>query len=134
MKKLILSLVLYLAVTVSASAQADRITQADSIKSGRKTVTFTINSRHNYNTVQFDSLSSTDSIKISHLNEEGKLYPVALRNLNTWYDWEGNIIFGLSGRYEFLVLHPNLYKLVVEYLNVSPSKTIDLGRRGNNLK
>lgn len=134
MKKLIFCLILYFAITLSASAQADRITQSDSLKSGRKTATFIINSRHNYNTVQFDSLASTDSIKVWHINEEGKKYPVALRNLNTWYDWDGNMITGLYGRYEFLVLHPNLYKLQVEYLNVSPSKTIDLGRRGNNLK
>ena len=134
MKKLILSLILYLAVTPSASAQADRITQADSLKSGRTTVSFIINSRHNYNTVAFDSLSSTDTIKVWHKTEKGKIFSVALRDLNTWTDLESNLITGVSGRREFLILHPNLYSVLVEYAKVSPSKTIALERRGNNLK
>lgn len=61
MKILILVILLFASGTIYA--QADRIVQDDSLKSGRKTNLFTINSRHNYNTVQFDSLASTDSIK-----------------------------------------------------------------------
>lgn len=133
MKKLIVTLILML-YSGLASAQADRITVKDSLKASRLTNTFIVNSRHNYNTAQFDSLSASDSIKIWHVTEDGRKYPVSLRNLNTWLDLESNFITGYSGATEFLILHPNLYSFRIEYLNVSPTKTIKISRRGNNLK
>lgn len=123
-----------LAASLTAQAQADRVTQIDSVKSSAKTKTFVINSRHNYNTVQFDSLATTDSIKIWHITETGKKYAVALRDLNTWSDLSSNLIYNVSGRREYLILHPNLYSIQIEYAIASPTKTIKLYRRGNNLK
>ena len=116
-------------------AQADRVFQEDSIKTGRKSNSFTVNARHNYNTVSLSNLASTDSIKVYHLNESGDTLEVALRDLNTWSDLGGNLITAVSGNREYLVLHPNIYKLIIVYTNVATlSKTIDVRRRGNNLK
>ena len=135
MKKLIFALFILIGISGICNAQADRVFQEDSIKTGRKANSFTINARHNYNTVSFSNLGSTDSIKVYHLNESGDTLDVSLRDLNTWSDLSGNLITGVSGNREYLVLHPNLYKVLIIYTNVATlSKTINVRRRGNNLK
>ena len=134
MKTIILSL-LILIMSSAVFAQADRIATTDSLKSGRTSINFTVNSRHNYNTLTFKNLASLDSIKVYHLNESGDTTAVSLRNLNSYTDLESNLITGLSGNYEFLILHPNLYKVIIKWVRTaSLSKTIDIRRRGNNLK
>lgn len=135
MKKIILSLLIYIMVVTAAHAQADRVVQTDSIKSGKDSVVFLVNSRHNYNTVFIKDLVTTDTIKVYNINENGFRTPVALRDLNTYTDLESNTIKGLSGNHEFLILHPNIYKLDVKWSRTaSLSKRIDMVRRGNNLK
>lgn len=134
MKTIILMLVLYISVASVCSAQADRIYSTDSVKSGRASIDFTVNSRHNYNTIVLKTLISSDSVRVYGINEYGDTTAVALRNLNTYTDLPDNLIFGLTGNYEFLVMHPNLYKVVVKYVKATIAKTIYVRRRGNNLK
>lgn len=126
--------ILFLLISTGLMAQAERVYQTDSVKSGRAAVSFLVNSRHNYNTVMLKSLISSDSVKIYAVNETNDTTAVALRNLQTWSDLSSNLITGLTGNYEFLVLNPNIYRLVVKYVKATISKTILLRRRGNNLK
>lgn len=126
--------ILFLLISTGLMAQAERVYQTDSVKSGRATVSFLVNSRHNYNTVMLKSLISSDSVKIYAVNETNDTTAVALRNLQTWSDLPSNLITGLTGNYEFLVLNPNIYRLVVKYVKATISKTIPIRRRGNNLK
>ncbi len=133
MKHLILLLAVFF-ITGFAEGQADKVTQVDSIKSGRTSNVFTINSRHNYNTIFLKNLSSTDSLRVWHITENGDTAAVSLRDLNTWTDLTDNKISNVSGAHEFLILHPNLYKVWIQYKNSSISKTIPVRRRGNNLK
>lgn len=126
--------ILFLLISTGLMAQAERVYQTDSVKSGRATVSFLVNSRHNYNTVMLKSLISSDSVKIYAVNETNDTTAVALRNLQTWSDLSSNLITGLTGNYEFLVLNPNIYRLVVKYVKATISKTIPIRRRGNNLK
>lgn len=133
MRKLFLILLLVM-ISVSVHAQVEKVTQVDSIKSGRTSNTFTINSRHNYNTIMLKNLASTDSLRVWHITENNDTAAVALRDLNTWTDLTDNKISNVSGAHEFLILHPNLYKVWVQYKNSSISKTIPVRRRGNNLK
>ena len=126
--------ILFLLITTGLMAQAERVYQTDSVKSGRATVSFLVNSRHNYNTVMLKSLISSDSVKIYAVNETNDTTAVALRNLQGWFDLPSNLITGLTGNYEFLVLNPNIYRLVVKYVKATISKTIPIRRRGNNLK
>lgn len=128
------AIIFFLIFTSGVYAQADRIYQTDSVKSGRASVNFIVNSRHNYNTIMLKALISSDSVKIYSVNETGDTTAVALRNLNTWSDLPSNLITGLTGNYEFLILHPNIYKVVVKYVKSAISKTIYIRRRGNNLK
>lgn len=132
MKKMFV--ILFLLISTGLMAQAERVYQTDSVKSGRATVSFLVNSRHNYNTVMLKSLISSDSVKIYAVNETNDTTAVALRNLQTWSDLSSNLITGLTGNYEFLVLNPNIYRLVVKYVKATISKTIPIRRRGNNLK
>lgn len=126
--------ILFLLISTGLMAQAERVYQTDSVKSGRAAVSFLVNSRHNYNTVMLKSLISSDSVKIYAVNETNDTTAVALRNLQTWSDLSSNLITGLTGNYEFLVLNPNIYRLVVKYVKATISKTISIRRRGNNLK
>ncbi|MBL8008110.1 MAG: hypothetical protein JNJ56_11305 [Ignavibacteria bacterium] len=126
--------ILFLLISTGLMAQAERVYQTDSVKSGRAAVSFLVNSRHNYNTVMLKSLISSDSVKIYAVNETNDTTAVALRNLQTWSDLSSNLITGLTGNYEFLVLNPNIYRLVVKYVKATISKTIPIRRRGNNLK
>lgn len=130
----IIFLMLFLIISGIASAQADRVTQVDSIKSGRTSNLFTINSRHNYNTFILKNLAATDSFRVYHITENADTIAVALRCLNNYTDLSSNKIFGYTGSQEFLVLHPNLYRLYIVYKNSSISKTFPVRRRGNNLK
>ncbi|MBV6480199.1 MAG: hypothetical protein HGGPFJEG_03051 [Ignavibacteria bacterium] len=132
--KTIIALLLFILCSGICEAQADKVAVSDSLKSSRKTNTFRVNSRHNYNTIAFDSLASTDSVKVWHKNERGKKFPVALRDLTDYSDLSSNLITGVAGRREFLILHPNLYDVEIEYAKASPTKTIQTLRRGNNLK
>lgn len=132
MKKMFV--ILFLLISTGLMAQAERVYQTDSVKSGRAAVSFLVNSRHNYNTVMLKSLISSDSVKIYAVNETNDTTAVALRNLQTWSDLSSNLITGLTGNYEFLVLNPNIYRLVVKYVKATISKTIPIRRRGNNLK
>ena len=126
---------MFLIVTSAAYSQADRVVQTDSIKTGKDSVVFLVNSRHNYNSIFIKDLVTTDTIKVYHINENGYRTPVALRDLNTYTDLESYSIRGLSGNHEFLILHPNIYKLDVKWSRTaSLSKRIDMVRRGNNLK
>lgn len=137
MIKIILSLALYIMIMVSASAnaQVDRVYQLDSLKSGKTAITFTINSRHNYNTFLVKDLTTSDSIRAYNINETGDTTPVALRDLNTYRDLASNLIRNSSGNHEYLVLHPNIYKLLITCTTGDAAEgTITIRRRGNNLK
>lgn len=135
MKKIILSLVLYIMVSSSAYSQVDRVYQRDSLKIGRTAINFTVNSRHNYNTIVLKDLVTSDSIRVYNINETGDTTPVALRDLNTYRDLASNLIRNSSGTHEYLVLHPNIYKLLITCTAEDASEgTITIRRRGNNLK
>jgi len=136
MKTIILVALVAIFASMEANAQAERVYQTDSMKSGRTSASFFINSRHNYNTVMFKNLVNTDSVRVYNVNEFGDTTAVALRNLNDYSDLRDNLIAGYStGNYEFLVLNPNVYRLVIKWVRTaSLSKTITVRRRGNNLK
>ncbi len=127
-------LVILFFATGSTFAQADRIATTDSVKTGKKSAAFVVNSRHNYNTFLLKSLISGDSVKVYAVSENGDTTSVALRSLSTNSDLPANLVTGFTGNNEFLVLHPNLYKLVITYANATLSKSIIIRRRGNNLK
>jgi hypothetical protein len=132
--KTLIAIIFTMLIASGAFAQADRIAQTDSVKSGDISASFTVNSRHNYNTFMLKSLVATDSVKAFVVNESGDTTSVCLRSLSTNSDLPGNLITGYTGNQEFLVLHPNIYKLVITYVKATISKTIIIRRRGNNLK
>ena len=119
----------------SASAQGDRIFQRDSLKSGRTSISFSIATKHNFNTFTVKSLTSGDSISVFSINEAGDTTPVSIRDLNTYIDLNSNLITGVTGNREYLVLNPNIYRLLIKCTTTDvSSKTIFIRRRGNNLK
>lgn len=134
MKNIIFILIVFILLSSAVKAQ-DKVIASDSILSGKDSITYFIKPSHNYNIITIKSLVTTDTIKVYNTNEDGDRIPVALRDLNSNTDMEGNSIRGLSGTHEFLVLNPNLYLLTVRWGRVSSlSKTIKLGRRGSTLK
>lgn len=135
MKKLILTLFIFALLGTSGYAQGDRIFQKDSLKSGRTAVSFTIATKHNFNTFTVKSITSGDSITVFNVNEAGDTTPVSIRDLNTYMDVNSNLITGVTGNREYLVLNPNIYKLLIKCTATDiASKTLYIRRRGNNLK
>jgi hypothetical protein len=134
MKKIILIMFILLSIKAGYS-QGDRIYQIDSLKAGELSTDFVIATKHNFNTFTVTDLSTGDSIRVYHVNESGDTTPISVRDLNTYIDLETNLITGMSGNHEFLVLNPNIYKLVITCTSGDvASKTIYIRRRGNNLK
>jgi hypothetical protein len=134
MKKLILLIFILLSIG-TANAQGDRIYQRDSLTAAERGASFYIATKHNFNTFTLINLASTDSVKVYHLNESGDSTPVSVRDLNTYTDLNTNLITNLSGNREFLVLNPNIYRLlIVANAGTVASKSILVRRRGNNLK
>lgn len=135
MKKLILTLFIFALLGTSGYAQGDRIFQKDSLKSGRTAVSFVIATKHNFNTFTVKSITSGDSITVFNVNEAGDTTPVSIRDLNTYLDVNSNLITGVTGNREYLVLNPNIYKLLIKCTATDiSSKTLYIRRRGNNLK
>jgi hypothetical protein len=132
MKTLIATLFFLFIGHAMVFAQADPIQVDDTLKSSRKTNTFSVRGRFNYNTIMFDSLNTTDSIKIWHRNNKGRKFQISLKSLNTWSDLSTNLITGLSGPFEFFIVNPYLYDIYIEYLNTSITKTIKTTHRGKN--
>lgn len=135
MKKLILILFILTMLSSTGYSQGDRIFQRDSLKSGRTSTSFLIATKHNYNTIMIKGLTTGDSITVFNINEAGDTMAVALRNLNNYSDLASNMITNYSGNYEFLILHPNIYRLLIKCTTTDvSSKTLYIRRRGNNLK
>jgi len=130
MKTLIV--IILLGITCGAFGQSTKVVQTDSVKSERASINFIVNSKHNYNTFLLKSLVSGDSIKVYAVSESGDTTNVSLRNLATYSDLSSNLITGYEGNQEIMVLHPNIYKLVLKYSNIT--HTVIIRRRGNNLK
>ena len=102
---------------------------------GRTSVSFLIATNHNFNTFTVKGLLTGDTILVYHVNEAGDTTPVSVRDLNTNTDLNTNLITAMSGVHEFLVLNPNIYRLLIKCTATDiASKDLYIRRRGNNLK
>jgi len=133
MKKIILILAL-LIISASGYAQGDRVSQKDSIKTGSLSKSFLLESKHIYNSFMLKTLLTTDSIFVFHILEGNvDTLEVALIDMNTNNELNSNLITGLTGKREFLIVNPNIYRLLLKGAN-GLSHTIYINRRGNNRK
>jgi hypothetical protein len=123
MKKIIVLLCLLGALCIPRETHAQRISeQIDSLTATRTSVTLDV-SGFLYTSVIFETLSSTDSVRISNQTDSVgvkhgvKRIPLYLRNASTFAEYASGSVIGLASPLEIQPLSPNIKKLRVEMLD-----------------
>jgi hypothetical protein len=112
-----------LAFCITKETQAQRIyEQIDSLTATRTSVTLDV-SGFLYTSVIFETLGSTDSVRISNQTDSVgvkhgvKQIPLYLRNASTFAEYASGLVIGLASPLEIQPLSPNIKKLRVEMLD-----------------
>lgn len=120
---------------MTKETQAQRVYEKiDSLETGRTTFSLDV-SGFLYTSVIFESLVSTDSVKIYNVTDSvskylnGDTVACYLRNLSTYAEYSSGLVNGLTADLEIQPLNPNIKKLYIKFLNPA-SLTIYFRVRG----
>jgi uncharacterized membrane protein len=132
--KTLIAIIFILILASGAKAQGDRVYQKDSIKAGRTSTSFLLDSKHSYNTFIPRTLVAGDSLKVYLITENNEdTLDANLTDLTVGNILNSNLITGITGKHEFLINNPNIYRVLFKFGGVlAMSKTITIKRRGKN--